>query len=112
MEFATSENHSTSVSEFAAVIRLMTKADPMEMADDFFEMAMHGTNGPINFETYMHTLKTRALFRDSKDDPTVNTYNRSLQTKERFQQELLSWTSLGPVFNEFHKTHVEYEILN
>jgi hypothetical protein len=35
----------------------------------------------------------------------------SLQNQERFQQEVLSWGSLAPVFNDFYQAHVEYEKL-
>jgi hypothetical protein len=65
--------------------------------------------GPINFDIYWESCKVRALLRDSKGDPTVNACNRILQNQERFQQEVLSWGSLAPVFNDFYQAHVEYE---
>ncbi len=111
----------------------------MEMSDNFFELVNKGSDwfmgkearcldayallcfekltvfeekhGPINFDIYCQTCKARALFRDSKGDPTVNAWNRSLQNQERFQQEVLSWGSLAPVFNDFYQAHVEYEKL-
>ncbi len=111
----------------------------MEMSDDFFELANKGSDwfmgketrcldayallcfekltvfeakyGPINFEIYCQTCKAWTLLRDSKGDPTVNACNRSLQNQERFQQEVLSWGSLAPVFNDFYQAHVEYEKL-
>ena len=67
--------------------------------------------GPIACDIYLQACKARALLRDSKGDPTVNACNRSLQTQERFQQEMLSWSSLKPVFNDYYKAHVEYEKL-
>jgi hypothetical protein len=82
----------------------MAKADPMEMVDDFFELAIKGSDwfmgkearcleayallcfeklavfeakyGPITFDTYWQACKARALLRDSKGDPTVNACNR------------------------------------
>ena len=51
----------------------------------------------------------RSLLRDSKGDPVINTCNRALHTKGQFQEELLSWSTLAPVFDEFYKTHVAYE---
>ncbi len=65
--------------------------------------------GPITFDTCFQELKARDLLRDSKGDPTVNTCNRNLQTQERFQQEILSWSSVEPVFNDFYMSHVEYD---
>ena len=35
---------------FAAAIRLMAKAEPMEMADDFFELAIQGSDWFMNKE--------------------------------------------------------------
>ncbi len=67
--------------------------------------------GPITFDIYWQACKARALLRDSKGDPTVNACNRSLQNQERFQQEVLSWVSLAPVFDDFYQAHVEYEKL-
>ncbi len=124
---------------FTIAIRLMVKTDPMEMSDDFFELANKGSDwfvdkearcleayallcfekftvfeakyGPINFDIYCQTCKARVLLRDSKCDPTVNACNRSLQNQERFQQEVLSWGSIAPVFNDFYQSHVEYEQL-
>ncbi len=65
--------------------------------------------GPITFDIYRQACKARALIRDSKGDPTVNACNRSLQNQERFQQEVLSWSSFAPVFDDFYQAHVEYE---
>ena len=68
--------------------------------------------GPITFDIYLQACEARALLRDSKGDPTINACNRTLQTQERFQQEMLSWSSLEPVLNDYTKAHVEYEKLN
>ena len=68
--------------------------------------------GPITFDIYLQACEARALLRDSKGDPTINACNRTLQTQERFQQEMLSWSSLKPVFNDYYKAHVEYEKIN
>ena len=51
----------------------------------------------------------KALLRDSKGDPVINTCNRALHTKGQYQQEILCWTTLAPVFDEFYKVHVVYE---
>jgi hypothetical protein len=115
-----------------SAIRLMVKTDPMEMSDDFFELAnkefdwfmgkearyldayallcfenltvFEAKYGPINFDIYWQACKARALLRDSKGDPTVNAGNRSLQNQERFQQEVLIWGSLVPVFSSLMAT--------
>ena len=111
----------------------------MEMVNDFFELAIEGSDwfmgkearcleayallcfekltvfetkyGPITFDIYWQACKARALLRDSKGDPTVNACYRSLQNQERFQQEVLSWGSLAPVFDDFYQAHVQYQKL-
>ena len=125
---------------FTAAVRLMAKADPKEMANDFFELALMGSEwfvgkearcleafellcidkltvleakyGTISFEMYLQSCKVRALLQDSKGDPTINACNRTLQNQERFQQEQLSWITFAPVFNDFYQAHVQYEQLH
>ena len=125
------------LASFAAAIRLMTKADPMEMADAFFELALEGSSvfinkeckclgssevffverlttyeakfGTINAAMYLRACKVRALLKDSKGDQTISACNRALHAKGLYQQELLSWTTLAAVFDEFYEAHVEYE---
>jgi hypothetical protein len=122
---------------FAAAIRLMAKADIMEMVNDLFELVLNGTEHFVNrearclgsFEEYvteritvfekkyepitgnllLKACKVRALLQDSKGDSTVKDCNRLLENLPQFQQKLSSWDALSPVFDAFYKAHVEYE---
>ena len=115
----------------------MTKTNPMEMTDSIFVMVLEGTEWFVNKETrcldpfekdlkekitvfeakydvitsdlFLQALKVRSLLRDSKGDPVINFCNRALRTKGQYQQELLCWTTLAPVFDDFYKAHVAYE---
>jgi hypothetical protein len=109
----------------------------MEMTDSMFSMMLEGTEWFVNKETryldsfekdlreritvfqmkygaitrdlFLQTLKVRTLLQDSKGDPVINVCNSALHTKGHYQQELLFWTTLAPVFDEFYKAHVVYE---
>ena len=122
---------------FATAVRLMAKADIMEMVNDLFELALNGTehfvnrearclgsfeeyateritvfekkHGPITGKLYLKTCKARALLQDSKGDSTVKECNRLLEHQQQFQKVLLSWDTLSSVFDEYYKAHVEYE---
>jgi hypothetical protein len=96
---------------FAAVIRLMAKADPMEMSDDFFELANKGSDWFMDKEA--RCLDAYALLCFEKLTVFEAKYGpiNFEQNQERFQQEVLNWGSLVPAFNDFYQVHVEYEKL-
>ena len=65
--------------------------------------------GTITGDLFLQVLKVWWLLRDSKGDPVINTCNRAFHTRGQYQQELLCWTTLAPVFDDFYKTHVTYD---
>ena len=95
----------------------MTKTDPMERTDSMIAMVIEGTEWFVNKETrcldsfekdlweritvfqmkyggitgdlFLQVLKVRVLFRDSKGDPVINAWNKTLHTKGQYQQEIL-----------------------
>ncbi len=98
---------------FAAAIRLMTKADIMEMVNDLFELVLHGTEHFVNREAhclgsleeyvteritvfekkyepitgnlFLKACKVRSFLQDSKGDSTVKDCNRLLENLPQFQ---------------------------